>query len=58
VRNSAAGEFMAAIATMAAVLLGLNSVAGDWHPMLRFALAIVVAVGVVGVVRASKDAVD
>ncbi len=45
------GEFMVGIGATAVVLLALNTAVGDWQPMLRFVLAIGVALGVVGVVR-------
>jgi hypothetical protein len=49
-------QFMVAVGTMAVVLLILNSVAGNSAPMLRFVVAIGVAIGVVALVRHASDA--
>jgi hypothetical protein len=49
-------QFMVAVGTMAVVLLILNSVAASSAPMLRFVVAIGVAIGVVALVRRATDA--
>ncbi len=48
-------EFIAAIGTTAVVLLGLNSLAANSAPLLRFVVAIAVAAGVVAVVRLASS---
>jgi hypothetical protein len=49
-------QFMVAVGTMAVVLLILNSVAGSSAPMLRFVVALGVALGVVALMRHASDA--
>jgi hypothetical protein len=55
VRISTWGEVMVGFGAMAVVLLALNGAAEGWHPMLRFVVAIVIALAVVGVVRRLLD---
>jgi hypothetical protein len=55
VRVSAWGEVMVGLGAMAVVLLALNSAVAGWHPMVRFVVAIGVALAVVSVVRRFVD---
>jgi hypothetical protein len=55
VRFSPWGEVIVGFAAMAVALLALNAAADGWHPMLRFVLAIVIALAVVSLVRRLAD---
>ena len=46
---------MVGFGAMAVALLALNGAAAGWHPMVRFVVAIGVAVAVVSVVRRFAD---